>query len=94
MNHNVDELKQDLKNIIIIESDNEDEFTHNDINDDEPLVGNESAIGLDSLDLLQISVAIKKKYGVRIEGAKESRIAFESVSSLVNYIKKSTANNE
>lgn len=88
------ELKKELKNIVIIESDNEDDFIVEDISDEEVLLGDEAEIGLDSLDILQISMAIKKKYGVRIEGAKDARIAFASINALADYIQQSMTDGE
>lgn len=43
-------------------------------------------MGLDSLDALQISLAIQRDYGVRIAGAKDGRLAFASINALVDFI--------
>ena len=81
-----DVLKNDLKTLILAECDKEDEFVIADISDDEGLVGSEAALELDSLDTLQMSLAIQRDYGVRIEGAKEGRVAFASINALADYI--------
>lgn len=86
------ELKKELKRIVIVESDNEDDFSIEDISDDQSLIGSESNLCLDSLDTLQISMVLKKKYGVRIEGVKEGRLAFASINSLANYIQQAMNN--
>ena len=44
------------------------------------------ALELDSLDALQISLAVKDRYDVRIEGGSEGRQALASVSSLAQFI--------
>jgi len=88
------ELKKELKLIVIVESDNEDDFTIEDISDEQALLGDTSNICLDSLDVLQISMVLKKKYGVRIEGVKEGRIAFASINALANYIQQAMDENE
>ncbi len=87
-NDNTDALKQALKRLIIEECDKEDEFTVEDISDDEPLIGRGSALALDSLDTLQISMAVLSRYKTRIEGAKEGRIALASINALADYIVK------
>ncbi len=79
-------LKNDLKKMIIVECDKEDELSVNDISNTEPLFGPESALELDSLDSLQISLAIQRDYNVRIEGAKDGRIAFASINALVEFL--------
>lgn len=62
------------------------ELSEETLNDDEVLVGDEGRINLDSLDILQLSVAIKNKYGVRIERNAESREAFINLNNLATYI--------
>ena len=84
-------LKHDLKNMIITECDKEDEFTIADISDDEALIGSQASLELDSLDTLQLSLAIKQAYQVRIEGAKEGRIAFASINAMADYILQNSA---
>jgi acyl carrier protein len=79
---NKEQLKQELKKIIIEECDKD--ITPAAIADDELLIG--GALQLDSLDALQISLAIKSKYGVRIEGGPRARSAFQSINSLADLI--------
>ena len=84
-------LKRELKHLIIIECDKEDEITVDEISDDEVLVGSDANLDLDSLDTLQLSLAIKKAYKVRIEGAKEGRTAFASINAMADYILTASA---
>lgn len=50
-----------------------------------PLFGD--GLGLDSIDALELGVAIQKKYGVTLDPNDESiRAHFESVTKLSNYI--------
>ncbi len=81
----LEQLKHELKQLIIDECD-KDELDADDISDDEILFGETTQVNLDSLDALQISVAIKKQYGVRIEGSGESRDAFKNIQSLALFI--------
>jgi acyl carrier protein len=77
-------LKIELKQMIVEESDKDvDPQT---IDDEEPLFGEESSIQLDSLDAIQLSMAIQKKYGIKVTDSKEARRAFASVNSLADLI--------
>lgn len=78
-----DELKLRLKQLIIDECD-KDELTAGDISDSEPLLGGE--LDLDSLDVLQICMAVKKEYGVRIEGNTAARRALKNIDTLAQTI--------
>ena len=40
-----------------------------DLSADDPFIGPESALGLDSLDAVEIVVAVEKKYNIRIGSA-------------------------
>jgi acyl carrier protein len=53
---------------------------------DEPWFGDGSRLQLDSLDALQISMAIQKKYGVRMADSKETRRALVSLSALAEHL--------
>ena len=52
----------------------------------EILFGNASRLQLDSLDALQISMAIQKAYGIRIADSKDTRRAMMSLESLAKYL--------
>lgn len=79
-------LKQQLKQLLVRECDKEDDIEWQDILDDEPLFGRESRIQMDSLDALQLSLAVQQAYGVRIEGAKEGRRILANINSLAAFI--------
>ena len=53
---------------------------------DEPLFGPDSRLDLDSLDGLQLSVAIQKRYGIRMADSKDLRRALVSLTVLAGYI--------
>lgn len=57
------------------------------IADDEVLFGPDSRLGLDSLDALQISMAIQERYGVRMPDSKETRRALASFASLAQHLR-------
>lgn len=56
------------------------------ISDDEPLFGPDAALQLDSLDALQVSMAIKKKNGLRLPDSKETRRILTSVANLAEHL--------
>ena len=53
---------------------------------DEALFGPDSRLDLDSLDGLQLSVAIQKRYGIRMADSKDLRRALASLTVLASYI--------
>ena len=56
-----------------------------DIPDDEPLVG--GGLSLDSIDALELVLAIEKEFGVKIGSSEESRQALGSVNTLAAYLR-------
>lgn len=78
-------FKDELKKLIIAECEKEG-FCPEDIEDDAPLFGPESALGLDSLDALQISMALQEKYGMKITDSKKLRHIMFNINSLAKYI--------
>ena len=78
------ELKQELRLLILEESENE-ELDPSVITDDGPLVRG-GTLELDSLDVLQICMEIKSRYGVRIEGSSNARNILKTLSSLAEHI--------
>lgn len=57
-----------------------------DIPDHEPLIGSPQ-LGLDSIDALELVLALEKEFGVKIGSSEESRQALASVSALAAYIR-------
>ena len=56
------------------------------ITDDEILFGPEAPLALDSLDALQLSMALQKKYGLRLTDSKETRRVLSSVTNLAIHL--------
>lgn len=75
-------LIADLKALIMKECD--PDFEIEDITDDVRLIG--EGLNMDSLDALQIALAVKENYGVRIEGGPDSREAMSCVAALADFI--------
>lgn len=75
-----------LKSLIIETLDLED-VSPEDIIDDEPLFG--EGLGLDSIDALELGLAIKKTFDVKIEANSEKTIEhFYSINNLVQFIEQ------
>ncbi len=54
---------------------------------DEPLIGPESTFALDSLDAVEIVVAVQRKYNVRIDAQETSRQVLQSIATLAAFIR-------
>jgi len=79
-----EQLRQDVKRLIV-EALMLEDVSPEEIVDDEPLFG--EGLGLDSIDALELAIAIDKRFGVKIEAEDErNRDIFRSVSSLVAHI--------
>lgn len=78
-----DDLKQQLKRLIIEELDLRDQ-TPESIDDGAPLFG--EGLGLDSLDALQLAVAVEERFKVTIPEDDRAKAIFASVSALAEHI--------
>jgi acyl carrier protein len=78
------DLELELKKLIVSALDLED-ITPDAIESDEPLFGD--GLGLDSIDGLELGMAIRKTYGIKIDAKKEEvRKIFSSVRSIAQFI--------
>jgi acyl carrier protein len=77
------ELKKDIKELII-SSLNLEDITVEQIVDDAPLF--QEGLGLDSIDALELAVAIERKYRVTIPDEAVGKKVFSSVSALADYV--------
>jgi acyl carrier protein len=78
------DLERELKELIVSSLALED-IAPDDIGSDERLFG--EGLGLDSIDGLELGMAIRKKYGIKPQGSKdEIRAIFATVSSLARFI--------
>ncbi|MBQ1660946.1 MAG: acyl carrier protein [Treponema sp.] len=84
----MENLNQQIKEVIISSLELED-VTPEDIVDSEPLFG--EGLGLDSIDALELGVALKKKFGVKFSSeSAENKQHFASVDALAKYITAET----
>ena len=80
----MDELKQQIKECIISSLELED-VTPEKIVDSEPLFG--TGLGLDSIDALELGLALKKRFGVKFNAeSADTRQHFASIDALAAYI--------
>ena len=83
-------LHEDIKNMIIEALDLED-IDSSDIVDDDPLFVD--GLGLDSIDALEIGLALQKTYGIKLKAdSEETREHFFSVNSLVALVESHRSN--
>ncbi|MFO0548868.1 MAG: phosphopantetheine-binding protein [Polyangiaceae bacterium] len=80
---NADEVRLALKELMIAEL-NLTGKTPGDIDNDAPIFG--AGLGLDSLDALQLAMAVEERFGVRVPEGEPARKIFASVNALVNHI--------
>lgn len=78
-------LEMDLKRLIISSLRLED-LQPEEISSDEPLFGDDG-LGLDSIDALELGVALRKAYGITIETVNdEVRRQFRTIATLAAFI--------
>jgi acyl carrier protein len=77
-------LKEELKALIIATLELED-LTVGDIDDSAPLFGD--GLGLDSIDALEIGVALQKRFGIKLDPEKDDiKTHFASINDLANLV--------
>ena len=74
---------EDVKKLII-ESLNLEGMTTDMIEDDQPLFGD--GLGLDSVDALELVVAMEKSFGIKIDSNEMDREAFATAKSLAEFV--------
>lgn len=77
-------LKTRIKRLIVDNCDLDIELT--DIDDDAPLFERASNLELDSIDALQISIAVQNNFGIAIRDSKEMRRVMKSINSFADHI--------
>jgi acyl carrier protein len=80
----MNDLEQELKRLLI-EVLNLEDITAEEIDSEAPLFGD--GLGLDSIDALELGVAIRRKYGVRMDADSETmRRHFASIANLARFV--------
>ncbi len=89
LNVDRESLKSELKHLII-ETLHLEEIQASDIEDSAPLFG--EGLGLDSIDALELVVALEKSYNVIIEDEEVGKKAFASIDALADFVLGKKAN--
>jgi acyl carrier protein len=77
-------LHHEIK-LLIIDALGLEDISAQDIGDEQTLFG--EGLGLDSVDALELGLAIQKKYGIKIDAdAKDTRNHFSNVASLAAFV--------
>jgi acyl carrier protein len=80
-----EELKLEIKNMILATLGISD-ITPDQIDNEEPLFSGKNALTLDSVDALEIIMAIQRTYGIRVADQAEARQSLRSVNSMASFI--------
>ena len=84
----MEDLNTQIKNVLIKSLELED-IAAEDIDDDAPLFGPGNGLGLDSIDALELGIAVKDNFGVSFSTVnEETRKHFASINALAAYIKE------
>ncbi|MGM0408404.1 MAG: phosphopantetheine-binding protein [Bacteroidota bacterium] len=76
---------------MIIETLNIQDITPEDIEDDLPLFGGENTLGLDSIDAIELVMAVQRQYKVRIDDQNLAREVLKDVNSIAEFINNKAA---
>ncbi|GMQ48491.1 phosphopantetheine-binding protein [Vibrio sp. 10N] len=89
------ETLQNKIKTLIIDALNLEDLSVEDIDTDEPLFGDESGLNLDSIDALELGLAIKQEFGIVINGDDpKAKEYFRSVASLAALIEQQSVSAE
>ena len=80
-----EELRKEIKNLIM-ETLGITGIRPEDIDNDKPLFGGENALTLDSVDALEIIMAIQRKYSIRIADQNLARSVIRSINSIAEFL--------
>lgn len=87
-----DSLKTEIK-ILIMETLNITDVNPDDVDDDAPLFGGNNALTLDSVDGIEIIMAIQRRYHIRINDQNLARNIIRSINSIEEFITHETRKN-
>jgi acyl carrier protein len=84
------ELKLEIKRLII-DTLKLTDVRPEDIGEEAPLLGADSALKLDSVDALEIIVALQRTYGVHIDDRNLGRFIVKSIATIADFIAQERA---
>jgi acyl carrier protein len=80
-------LRKELLDIIFSVCDVDEDY-RNTLDGERPLIGQDSELELDSLDLLEITVCIQKEYGIVVKEKNMALKALESLNSFIAFVEE------
>lgn len=86
----VSNLKLEIKSIII-DALNIQHVNPEEINTSAPLFARDNVLGLDSIDAIEIVMAVQRKYDVRISDQNLARTVLESIDTIAEFVVKEKA---
>jgi acyl carrier protein len=87
MNEPTQELNLEIKKLIL-ETLGITDVDIDRIDDEKPLFGGENELTLDSVDALEIIMALQRKYEIRIADQAQARYTIRSINSIAEFIKE------
>ncbi|MCD4682578.1 MAG: acyl carrier protein [Bacteroidales bacterium] len=85
------ELKTEIKELIL-DTLKINNIKPEDIDDSVPLFSNDNILGLDSIDGIELIMAVQKKFNVRIGDQNLSRSVLESIDTIAEFVIKEKEN--
>ncbi len=85
MDENFDKLKLEIK-LLIMNTLSISDIDPADVDDEKPLFGGDNRLTLDSVDAIEIIMAIQRTYGIRIADQSLAREVIRSVGSIARFI--------
>lgn len=82
-----EELKREIKELIMSTL-NIADINPEEVDDNEPLFGGNNALTLDSVDGIEIIMALQRKYGIRLNDQNLARQIIQSINSIAEFIVK------
>jgi acyl carrier protein len=77
------ELVEEIKRLVV-DSVNIQHIPLHEIQDNTSLFG--EGLGLDSVDVLEVVVAVERKYGLKVKDAKSGQHIFRSIGSIADFV--------
>jgi acyl carrier protein len=82
---NLQEIKLEVKKLIV-ETLNMQGIVPSEIKDDIPLLSGENIIKIDSIDVLELVIAIQKKFNVRLDDQNLARHIINTVDTISDFV--------
>ncbi len=81
----LDEIKLDTKNLIL-ECLNIEDVQPGEIRNDVSLLSGENTITIDSIDVLEVVVAIQRRFDVKIHDQNHARLIVDTVDTIADFV--------